>query len=79
MIPMKGFLSFFCCYRLNWMLSLFDFPVRGMLIYDEMEMIRGASENDKGIDMLPIVDHVQHGRVSLFPQPQEGIKLKISY
>jgi hypothetical protein len=36
------------CYRLNWMLNLFDFPVRGVMIYDEMEMIRGASENDSG-------------------------------
>lgn len=30
------------CYRLNWMLNLFDFPVRGVMIYDEMEMIYGT-------------------------------------
>jgi hypothetical protein len=36
------------CYRLNWMLNTYDFPVRGVLIYDEMEMIRGADENDSG-------------------------------
>lgn len=36
------------CFRLNWMLNTFDFPVRGLMTYDEMEMIQGADTNESG-------------------------------
>jgi hypothetical protein len=36
------------CFRLNWMLNTYDFPIRGLMIYDELELIRGTDENDSG-------------------------------
>lgn len=36
------------CYSLNWRLNTFNFPVRGALIYDELEMIMGNEVSDGG-------------------------------
>lgn len=36
------------CFRLNWMLNTYNFPVRGVMIYDEMEMIHGTDINESG-------------------------------
>jgi hypothetical protein len=36
------------CFRLNWSLNTYNFPVRGLLTYDEMEMIQGSDSNDNG-------------------------------
>jgi hypothetical protein len=33
---------------LNWSLNTYNFPVRGLLTYDEMEMIQGSDSNDNG-------------------------------
>lgn len=30
------------CYKFNWMMNTYQFPVRGALVYEEIEIIRGA-------------------------------------
>ena len=36
------------CYRLNWSLNTYNFPIKGLMTYDEMEMIQGSDRNDNG-------------------------------
>jgi hypothetical protein len=36
------------CFRLNWMLNDYHFPIRGLLVYDELEMVQGTDTNDSG-------------------------------
>jgi hypothetical protein len=35
-------------YRFNWSQILFNFPVRGVIYYDELEMVYGSQTNNKG-------------------------------
>ena len=43
---LKEFLD--VCFSLNWRLNTFNFPVRGALIYDELEMIIGKEVSEGG-------------------------------
>lgn len=40
-------------FRFNWQNNLFQFPVRGCMIYDDFNIISGKSENSKGSVYLP--------------------------
>jgi len=36
------------CYKFHWALNLYNFPVRGVIVYDEIEIIRGSHANEDG-------------------------------
>jgi hypothetical protein len=36
------------CFRFNWLLNTYNFPVRGALVYDKMDMIYGAEVGAAG-------------------------------